>query len=1221
LKIPAPFRTAPALVFGLLPGLLLLPQAQETLLDRFDPPALEQADFPAAAEAFLQALEQAPDDPMARVFARRLSEIDGQLPAGVDPGRLEALLERVSDADTSLVLRDLLLAERLRGMFAAGEEAAPRRDLYPEFVHRWRLAGPFGPLQEPDPLALVQAPEKELRPQYPELEGHEAWSILTRPQTSPRVDLPGRIHPRAGAWYLLAFLHADREGPATLEILAPGRFRAFWNGAEAVSLVDLRHPEGNTHRGGVRLQAGWNALLVKVDGGGAPRLGARLIDAHGKALRLQETPDDSFPSVARSEAIRSEQPAPPPWDPGAFLKELAGATEAGQLLHAWWLWVAGRPDQALLELEEPFSAAPSGERETRLRLRLQNAFLQAARHLPAVYRRRERKRIETKLLEEGPLPPLVARDRISRMVSEDQFDDALKAGEALVRRFPAWPGARTLLARVMLSNPFFGEPARQLLQEAVKNGAADAGTHWILARMALDAGDSLGGRKELEQALQLDGRAQEARSTLFQLLLSGTSGEREHARSLLRHWQSVLPRSQEVLGWQRRLLRLEGRSSKIVAALAKAARRFPGLPRRWNALGLEYLRMGRDEEAVQALEEERALEPADPGLRQVLARLEPAPEPAQEFFEAFQPDRDEALVHAKARLEDPGAAPANASLALALDSAMVYLFPHGGAEERTHTVTVALDQAGMKALHEEPARNGARRVQVLNTDGQVSEPLLVKGKWVMPALDPGDAVEVEFDTFLPAPPGEPPDLGWFRFRSFEEIYLRSRYVVFVPDGLDIDLRMRGFHGSHDEIRWKNGTVHVFLVTNNDPLPAEPLRPPDAELLPWVEFGKDSDLAQDARLLRRQMFRLAALPADLAAAWRGLDAGEGGAIQRAGRLFGLLQDRITDFKGASASARVWTERRGQPIFLFGAMLEAQGIPFTWAFSRPFSPRLDPGLMEAFQLPSRYSVPLIRLEGPEGPVWVLFQLRGAGFGRLPESLAGAEVLILDPAGPRLDHLPSGDLEDSWSQDFQVRFEVDPGGNTRVKGEFALRTYQGTGARTQVAGLDSRRREAFVRRTVAALVPGLTLESFSFADLDKAGTPLRILFQGRISGFLDATPSGFACRRRLPPSNLVQQLGPADRTTDLFLPAFVRNRARVRIDLPPGMRFSSAPRERELQRDGFLYRLEVLDDAPGTLEFQRTLSLYGLRIPKEDVAAFQRSLRGFEQEEEQPLHVIQD
>ncbi|MFQ5749085.1 MAG: hypothetical protein ACE5H3_06465 [Planctomycetota bacterium] len=1215
MKFPFPARTGPALLFGLLPGLLLLPHAQEGLLERFDPPALELADFPAAAEAWLQALELSPEDPMARVFARRLSEFEGQLPRGLDPGRLETLIARVPDADASLILRNLLLNERLRGLFRPGEDA-PSRDLYPEFVRRWLLAGPFGPLGEPDPLVLPQAPEEELRPHYPEDLPGGGWSRLSRPRTSPRVDLPGRIHPRAGAWYLLAYLHADRAEPATLEILAQGRFRAFWNGAEALSLVDLRHPEGSSHRGGIRLQAGWNALLVKCDGGGAPRVGARVLDAQGKALLLQEGADDFYPPVARS-----EEPPPPAFDPGAFLKKRAGESETGQLLFAWWLGASGRPDQALSELEQPFSDAPLPERETRLRLRLQHTFLQAARHLPATYRRRERKRIETELLKLGPLPPMAAWDRISRMVDEDQFEEALQAAETLVRRFPAWPGALDLLARVMLSNPFFGEPARQLLQEAVRNEAADAGAHAILARMALDAGDSPGGRKELEEALRLDGRLQEARSALFQLLLSGTPGEREHARSLLRRWRSVFPRSQEALRWQRRLLRLEGRSSKIVAALDKATRRFPGLPRRWNALGLEYLRMARDAEAVKALEEERALEPADPALRQVLSRLEMEPDPAQEFFETFQPDREEALAHARDRLDDPGAAPTNASLALALDSAMVYLFPHGGAQERTHTVTVALDQAGRKALHEEPARSGARRVQVLNSDGQVSEPLLVKGKWVMPALDPGDAVEVEFDSFLPAPPGEPPDLGWFRFRSFEEIYLRSRYVVFVPDGLDVELRMRGFHGSHDEVRWKNGTVHTFLVTDNDPLPGEPLRPPDAELLPWVEFGRDSDLAAGARLLERQVHRLAALPADLAAAWRELDAGEGDALPRAGRLFRLLQDRITDFQGASVSARVWTERRGQPIFLFGAMLEAQSIPFTWAFSRPFSPRLDPGLMEAFQLPTRYSVPLIRLAGPEGPVWVLFQLRGAPFGRLPESLAGAEVLILDPAGPRLEHLPTRDLEDAWSQDFRAHFEVEPLGDARVEGEFALRTYQGTGTRTQVAGLDSRRREAFVRRTVAALVPGLALQSFSFADLDQAGAPLRILFEGRISGFLDASPSGFACRRRLPPANLVQQLGPAIRTTDLFLPAFLRNRARVRIDLPPGFRFSSAPRKRELQRDGFLYRLEVLDDGPGSLEFQRTLSLYGLRLPKGEVAAFQRSLRGFEQEEEQPLLVTRD
>ena len=86
---------------------------------------------------------------------------------------------------------------------------------------------------------------------------------------------------------------------------------------------------------------------------------------------------------------------------------------------------------------------------------------------------------------------------------------------------------------------------------------------------------------------------------------------------------------------------------------------------------------------------------------------------AERFFRAFAPDRDEALGAA--------AGARDASIAEALDSGMLYLFPDGASHQRFHTITLALDRRGTEILHEEPVQPDTRLARVLKANGTVFE--------------------------------------------------------------------------------------------------------------------------------------------------------------------------------------------------------------------------------------------------------------------------------------------------------------------------------------------------------------------------------------------------------------------------------------------------------------------------------------------------------------------
>ncbi|MEM7517817.1 MAG: hypothetical protein AAF368_12955, partial [Planctomycetota bacterium] len=399
--------------------------------------------------------------------------------------------------------------------------------------------------------------------------------------------------------------------------------------------------------------------------------------------------------------------------------------------------------------------------------------------------------------------------------------------------------------------------------------------------------------------------------------------------------------------------------------------------------------------AVEPLRQYVERHPRAEYMRDALARIG-VPDEAEEFFEAFRADRDAAL----ARRDE---APQDASTALLLDAGLVYFHPDGGTHSRFHQLEIALDRTGTEQLHEHDKAGYTRVAQVINSEGQIFEPIEVDGTWVMPSLDGGDVVEFEWDTYAQGEEGDAPELGFF-FAGFDKPYMHSSLAVYVPDGTPGEFK--AFQLAQNDVSWerqpwKNGTVHLFKAKHQERREPERGMPTPQETLPWVQYGSHETDANAIALWREQFAQNSTVAADLEAELRSTLIERGildlpGSVAKAEGIWKLVYERILDWSSDGDTTDVWTLRRGDPLGLIGALLRIAEIPFDWGILYPATrPELNTSPVDDFMTLGDWEMPMIRL-APEtegaAPTYVSTLVRGMKFGELQEPVEGAKMWIL-------------------------------------------------------------------------------------------------------------------------------------------------------------------------------------------------------------------------------------
>lgn len=1183
------------------------------------------ADYNAVQRDLLAALESEPQSPYAASALTMLSEISYLCDQEIDVARWAALSNRIQEADASRKIRKRLLRELERRVFRDQAVEAPE-DFFADYLTNWAVVGPFGSTSSRVPLDLApaaDAPVHRLQRNYYSPWGSAlTWRELKRRPNATGVQPAKLIPGQIGCGYLMAYVKAAPQ-PAKLEFFCDEDCDVYWNGRLLLQKRSYLSADGQER---VRLPlqvAQQNLLLIRFAADSAPEVAARLLTGDG-AGAVQEV---GLPGIQQmlAQPPTSWQPdgAPYPIPTQTHYQQQQRNTDdptlhtSDRLLRMHEHYRHGRVDRALA-VEMPTS--PEWQSTW---LRLRHHALNEAWHLPAEVRRREQLAVEQQLHKLGVVDARIEIRKIHRLNREDKLEEALALAQRIAADFAGVPYLEFLEVQALADLDDTGLLVRGRTADIVKRYPRHVSALRGMSGFASRGLQPDAAIQYLHQALIADGAQTGILSDLLDMLVESTADHRQLARRLFQQRDQLYPQSTTTRNWRRRLMRERNLSNELRGDLEQAVAKRPFALSRHNDLIQLYLENGQLDLAREKIEQVIAEHPGSNGWSATLQLLGANP-PEEQFFVDFGPDRDAALADADSATD--------ASTALVLDSGMYYFYADGSHSRLTHSISKALDRKGTEILHEQNAYAGTRIARVIRADGQVFEPVLVDRNWVMPALNPGDLVEIQFASFHQGTPGAAPEPGWWRFASFEEPFVLSRYVVFLPESLQGEWRKFQFDGEHQQIPWRDGTVHIFTSRLAPRYEEEPLRPSDEELLPWVQYGADLDLAEADAVFRWTCAQIESVPADLRQPLRQalseLPAANAALPpaaqqrQRAEAIYDWVTEHVQDFSNMAPMAEIYYSKRGYPIGLIAAMLRLDGIPFEWAVAYPATaPQLLSKPKNTFRSQDDFGQLLLHFPDAASPADAWFALpfggRGYPFLRIPPDLAGAGAMVFAADGYRMETLPTDAIQQSWDTDFSVTYSLQADRSASTTGTVRITTAQGSLMREQVLNTEPQQRSQIARQIVGSMVPGLNLEEWEFVNLQQRGAGFELSFAGVIPEFVLGKEGNMGCRLRLQPMQLANAFGAVERKWPL---AFrVISRLRWQVDVHGNGHFSLqyGPESYLEERPGFLYRYQV-EKSEDNLKVVRQMELAGLWLEPDELPAFLETANRQEQEEKRAVRI---
>lgn len=1130
-----------------------------------DHPAERSERVDTVLEGWVALLDEEPDHPLAEATLALMSTRVGEI---TDPrGLLEGL--RALDAEwfDPAASRRLLV---LRGLLGARLDAAStlREDRFADWIADWQVLGPLEPLADPDghlaDADWLRDPTRVTRADGPA--GPVTWRATTRPPVQSAASFDQVLWPSRGWWLASTTFELPAGGAGWLELdlsstqggSMPGLWSWSLNGAEPVAQDESRADQPSPRLLPVVFREGVNRLVLRGHSEAGLRFAVRVLDADGWPWEGRESAAPDAPLGAEVDA------RPPRVRPLTSESWLAAQPHlAPELLgvRGWLEAMVGRGEQGLGWLDQAVAAAPGHTGLAALYARL---LQRSWRALPDVWRRNRAQALAERVLADDPLrlgPGLAVAERL---LAEDQTEDAIERFRALADAHP-----QDVQALLGLAGAYADLGMSVFRDAAVDEAAARAPDHprvldalatrWRQAgfderAFALDLQRAEGVGREAGSLRALARRAQGLGDVALAESLHREAALREGGED----FQPVLANVLADLG------RLDEAEELIEAMRARSPR--------WSSAPMQAadlaLRRGDTAALLARLQETAALSPGWRVVRDRLAELG-VPDPAREFQQRYDVPLDvvrDELV------------PWSDSVVRVLDCGLVYVFDNGVAETYTHDIYQPRDLQGCDALGTQQLGGDVLLVRVVKAGtGQVLETPRVDDAYVLPELQPGDLVETATRRIDNAPADGLVDLGRWTFANLDMPFVRSRYVVSLPDDLPLVLVESHFDGTHETYTEPGRSVHVFETRDRPRVVPEPGMAPPEWFLPWVHFRAPRDEA-----VVRASYRLGTQPMLAGSPWveravAEATAGVQGQEARARALHALVNATLDQRTWWNAPAtHALLGREGHPVWLYAGLLAEAGIDFDVIWSRGMAPDADPEPLPSQPDASRWSNELLVLVRPDDgePAWCDLSARTVPYGVLVHDAPGAEAVSgMTGEAVRLPVVPAEERAQGMVLELVIRPALD--GSAELTADAGL-----------VGGLDHVIKEqlqevpeAFlgmgVTGVAAQVLPGVTVRQWDFAGLDDQGS-LTAHVAGDIGTWLDADGDDLVAPLPFPSLGLSDLFGGQGRRA---LPFWHREsivlRMTARLELPEGLQLVDHVQPLELEFEGTRYALRVEPD----------------------------------------------
>jgi len=495
------------------------------------------------------------------------------------------------------------------------------------------------------------------------------------------------------------------------------------------------------------------------------------------------------------------------------------------------------------------------------------------------------------------------------------------------------------------------------------------------------------------------------------------------------------------------------------------------------------------------------------------------------------------------------------------DRLVTRFFEDGSSISLTHNIVQVLTKSGMERWGEASIPEGAEilTLRTVKTDGSTREPEEIVGKSSisLPALEPGDFIEIEYLDAAP-PPRELAGAALgprFYFASFDVPLVRSEYVALAPTGLPLVFDRRG-DVPPPRRAVRDGVVVLRWSVEDRPRTApEPHLPPPDEFVPSVrviggvrwEGWRDYflELAMDATrpswLVREVAARVA--------------AGHAGDVARARALYRWTVREIEAGGTTLSSATgALATKRGSRGAVLAALLRAQGIPAQLWLARPKSSA--GGTARDVPEAEGFTRLLVRCVLDGEARFLEPEHRFVPFGYVSPALRGALALRLGPGAPLATVPRLEGLRDRRRVRLQVVVATD--GSARVRAVERLEGLWGIRMRHELERIDpSRLNELFEQRYLGASFPGASLERLRVVGAQTIDKPLELRFGFRAPNLCRREHGRLRCPVSFFPPNLTREyVKVARRELPLLVGLHPRTEVSVRLEPPASYRSAAVP-----------------------------------------------------------------
>lgn len=1166
-------------------------------------------------EELVDAVAKHPESPYATAC---LWKIRGLVSSATHPEVLEARLEPVlakgvRDGDTDEALRDLLANRaKARGDFERGRSYGGTRG----YLRRFAVIGPFGDRNKAllhkryppeDAVVDFSAPVRDggrvnTWQELP-VQGDNAW---VNPQYKLRQGGTGVV-------YAVARVRPAQPGAVALKIWCDDSFLVIVNGRTLIRADRQRDAVPEVVWGAVRLDGGWNRILIKIAGNASFALKAADPQT-GRPLTNLEVGEPFGPAGSAAQTSAAERDYQTPRERAC--NALAGGTGtpaqlAGAAILAQW---EGRDWEALGLWERAAAGLPEGASAMAANIRAgYGRMLASFSEYPQVHRKlRAREQFELALKHFPHHNSAFAR--LARYENDDDHPD--RAVHRLLKQLALQPTATAAMALADIAKARGWETealdaARQALEIEPNHGPALTflaeydrryGNHNAL-------GERTGGRLRINRA---DWRASDER--VKELLARGRDDE---AIAILR---ALWTRYPDAVSYGRRiagLLRQSERYDPSLAAWRELERLVPDDHTYARQVG-EILEVTGDlAGAKAAYRRSLAVKPYQPQLWRALSRLE-----GQEFDFArrWEPDVDELLAALPPTEELKKKYPKAVAITV-LDHAVARVHDDGSSVTYVHMVYKLLDEKGVQKYHDVRNTGETLVIRAILPDGTVMLPTgLARRAYNMEGLEPGTVVDHRFATFESASPRGGYDGGKYYFQDYElqrdpNPVLLARMVVIAPQDMRLTPAPHNFDGEPRVEELDDETATVWEQRDLPRITAERNMPPVDEIVPYVDYSRPEGFSDANWSYLEQRRTTWPTPLLEEAAANVVKDGMTDR-QKLAALHRFVNAEITSDRGTSRyPTAILMEKAGNRAQLFEALVRTAGIRYRTGRAMRWN-GVGSNLKQPD--PSAFTQRFLWLQ-PKGaePVAFFPGPHLAPFGLIPAAYRGSAAFLASEGGGRIIRLPEGGPDLTSTSKFEIVLGEDET-QAAVQGELVLRSHRSYGSKRSYLDMTADHRRKAAERLLTRYFANPELTRYALPELEEPGVPLRILLEGTMKTYLAAQGAVFVAGLGLPPSGMTAGfVERAQRTYDLVLDTHYHSRDEYVIRLSEAFEVSKLPESHVTVHAAGTYSLTWRQQG-NRIHVRRELHLQPARYTPDEFPDFVAWCKGIDDAEQRKLEL---